>query len=54
LPVVVYGFDTWSLTLEYVYRLRLFERRTFGSKRDEVRRESRKLHNEELYDLRII
>ena len=36
-------------------RLRVFEnrvlRRTFGSKRDEVIREWRKLHNEELYDL---
>jgi len=36
-------------------RLRLFEnrvlRRIFGPKRDEVRGEWRKLHNEELYDL---
>jgi len=26
-------------------------RKIFGSKREEVRRECRKLHNEELYDL---
>jgi len=36
-------------------RLRVFEnrvlRRIFGSKRDEVKREWRKLHNEELHDL---
>jgi hypothetical protein len=36
-------------------RLRVFEnrvlRRIFGPKRDEVRREWRKLHNEELSDL---
>ena len=51
LPLVLYGFDTWSLTMEVVYRLRLCERRTFGSERDEVRPESRKLRNEEIYDL---
>lgn len=53
LPLTLCGFDTWSLTLEVVYRLRLFERRTFGSERDEVRRESRKLRNEEFYDLQM-
>jgi hypothetical protein len=40
LPVVVYGFETWSLTLREERRLRVFEnrmlRRIFGSKRDEV------------------
>jgi hypothetical protein len=41
--------------LKEEYRLRVFEnmvlRRIFGSKRDEVRRDWRFLHNEELYDL---
>jgi hypothetical protein len=26
LPVVLYGFDTWSLTLREEHRLRLFEK----------------------------
>jgi hypothetical protein len=47
--VVLYGCETWSLTLT------LFEdrvlRRIFGPKRDEVTGEWRKLHNEELRDL---
>ena len=55
LPVVVYGCETWSLTLREERRLRVFEnmvlRRIFGPKRDEVTREWRKLHNEELNDL---
>jgi hypothetical protein len=53
LPVVLYGHETWSLTLREQHRLRVFEnrvlRRIFGPKRDEVR--WRKLHNEELRDL---
>jgi hypothetical protein len=40
LPVVLYGFETWSLTLREEYKLRVFEnrvlRRIFGLKRDEV------------------
>ena len=44
-----------SLTLREERRLRVFEnrvlRRVFGPKRDEVRGEWRKLHNEELSDL---
>jgi len=40
LPVVLYGCETWSLTLREERRLRLFEnrvlRRIFGLKRDEV------------------
>ena len=52
LPVVLYGFETWSLTLREERRLRMFEnrvlRRIFGPKRDEVTGEWRKLHNEEL------
>jgi hypothetical protein len=55
LPVVLYGCETWSLTLREEHRLRVFEnralRRIFGSKRDEVTGEWRKLHNEELRDL---
>jgi hypothetical protein len=55
LPVVLYGYETWSLTLREEDRLREFEnralRRIFGPKRDEVTGEWRRLHNEELYDL---
>jgi len=55
LPVVLYGCETWSLILREERRLRVFEnrvlRRVFGSKRDEVTGEWRKLHNEELNDL---
>jgi hypothetical protein len=55
LPVVLYGCETWSLTLREERILRVFEnrvlRRIFWHKRDEVKREWRKLHNEELNDL---
>jgi hypothetical protein len=55
LPVVLYGCETWSLTLREEHRLRVFEnrvlRRIFGPKRDEVAGEWRQLHNEELRDL---
>jgi hypothetical protein len=55
LPVVLYGCETWSLTLREEHRLRVFEnrvlRRIFGPKRDEVTGEWRRLHNEELNDL---
>ena len=55
LPVVLYGCETWSLTLREERRLRVFEnrvlRRVFGPKRDEVTGEWRKLHNEDLSDL---
>jgi hypothetical protein len=55
LPVVLYGCETWSLTLREERTLRVFEkrvlRRIFGLKRDEVTGEWRKLHNEELHDL---
>jgi hypothetical protein len=53
--VVLYGCETWSLTLREEHRLRGFEnrvlRRILGLKRDEVMGEWRKLHNEELCDL---
>jgi hypothetical protein len=55
LPVVLYGCETWSLTLREEHRLRVFQnrvlRRIFGPKRDEVTGEWRKLHNEELHNL---
>ena len=55
LPVVLYGCETWSLTLREERRLRVFEgrvlRRIFEPKSDEVTGEWRKLHNEELNDL---
>ena len=55
LPVVSYGCETWSLTLQEEMKLRVFEnmvlRRIFGPKRDEVTEEWRRLHNEELNDL---
>ena len=55
MPVVLYGYENWSLTLREEHRLRVFEnrvlRRIFGPKKDGVRGEWRKLHNEELNDL---
>jgi len=55
LPVVLCGCETWSLTLREERRFRVFEnrvlRRIFGSRRDEVIWEWRKLNNEELNDL---
>ena len=53
--VVLFGYETWSLTLSKECRLKFFEnrvlRRIFGPKRDEVTGEWRRLHNEELYAL---
>jgi hypothetical protein len=55
LPVVLYGCETWSLTLREEHRLRVFENRVlrgiFGPKRDKVTGEWRRLQNEELNDL---
>jgi len=55
LLVVLYGCENWSLALREEYRLRVFEKRMlrkiFGSRRDKVRQEWRRLHNEELNDL---
>jgi len=54
-PVILFGCETWSLTLREERRLRMYEnrvlRRIFGPKKDEVTGEWRKLHNEELNDL---
>jgi hypothetical protein len=55
LPVFLYGCETWSLILREKRRLVVFEnrvlRRIFGPKRDDVKRECRKLYNEEPNDL---
>jgi hypothetical protein len=55
LPVVLYGCETWSLTLREEHRLRVLENRVlrgiFGPKRDEVTGEWRKLHTEEHHNL---
>jgi hypothetical protein len=53
-PVILYGCETWSLSLREKHRLRDFEnrvlRKIFGPKREEE--ESwRKLHNDELHSL---
>jgi hypothetical protein len=54
LPVVLYGCETWSLTLREEYRLTVFEnrvlRKIFGPKREEDG-SWRKLHNDELHSL---
>jgi hypothetical protein len=53
--VVLYGCETWSLTLREEHKLRVIEnrelRRIFGPKRDGVRGGWRKLHNEELHNM---
>jgi len=55
LPVVLYGCETWWLTLREERELRVFEkmvlRRIFGTGSDEVTGEWRRLHNEELNEL---
>jgi hypothetical protein len=55
LPVVLYGCETWSLTLREEQRLRVFEnrvlKRIFSQKRDEVMGDWRKLHTVELHNL---
>jgi hypothetical protein len=55
LPFVMYGCETWSLTLREERRLRVLENRVLWRilwlKRHEVTGEWRKLHNEELDDL---
>jgi hypothetical protein len=53
-PVVLYGYEAWSLTLREEHRLRVSENRvlrlTIGPERDEDR-SWRKLHNDELHNL---
>jgi hypothetical protein len=54
LPVVLYGCETWSITLREEHRLRVFEnrvlRKIYGPKREEDG-SWRKLHNDELHNL---
>jgi hypothetical protein len=54
LPVVLYGYETWSLTLWEEHRLRVFEnrvlRKIFGPKKEEDG-SWRKLHNDKLHSL---
>ena len=55
LHVVLFGCETWSLTLREERKLRVFEnmvlRGIFGPRRGEVTGEWRRLHKEELNDL---
>jgi hypothetical protein len=55
LPIVLLGYENWSLTLREGCRLRVFEnrvlRRIFWPMWDEVTGKWRKLHNEELNDV---
>jgi hypothetical protein len=55
LPVVLYGCETWLLTLREERRLRALKNRVlrgiFGTKSDQVTEEWRNLHTEELHDL---
>jgi hypothetical protein len=50
LPVVLYGSETWPLTVTEEHRMRVFEnrvlRKIFGPKGEEVIGGWRKLHNE--------
>jgi len=52
LPVVLCGCETWPLTLREERRLRVLKnrvlKRLFGTERDEVTGEWRRLHNKEL------
>jgi uncharacterized membrane protein len=56
--MILYGCETWSLTLREEHRLRVFEnrmlRKIFGPKRDGVSDGWRKLHNEELHNLKYL
>jgi hypothetical protein len=53
--VVLYGCETWSLTLREEHRLRVLEnrvlRRVFGRKTDELTGGWKILHNQELHIL---
>jgi hypothetical protein len=55
LPVVLYGCETWCLTLREERRQRVSEnrvlRKIFGPKGDVVKRQGERLYNEELYNL---
>jgi len=53
--LILYGYKTWSLVMRKEPRLRAFEsgvlRRIFRPMKDEVTRDWRRLHKEELHDL---
>jgi uncharacterized membrane protein len=53
LPVILYGCKTWSFTLTEGHRLRVLEKRVLkkilGPRSNEVTREWRRLHTEELH-----
>jgi hypothetical protein len=55
LPVVLYGCETWSLTVRGEHKVRVFKnrvvRRIFGPKKDGVTGGWRKLHSKELQNL---
>jgi hypothetical protein len=55
LPALLYGCETWSVTLREKHTLRVFEnkvrRRISGPKREEMGGGWRKYHNEELRNL---
>jgi hypothetical protein len=55
LPVVLYGCETWSLTLSEEHRLKVFEnrvlKRIFGPKGNDVKGDWRKPLTEELHNL---
>ena len=55
LIVVLYDCETWSLTLREEQRFRVFKnkvlRKIFGTKREEITGEWRKLHNADLHTL---
>jgi hypothetical protein len=55
LPAVLYGCETWFITLREDRRLKVYEnmvlRKIYGPKRDEVTENWRKLHNEELHNM---
>jgi hypothetical protein len=57
LPVVLYGCETWFLTLREEQRLRVSEnrvlRRIFGPKSEEVAGAWRRLYNEKLHNLYV-
>jgi hypothetical protein len=54
LPVVLYGCETWSLTLGEEHKLRAYENgaeEKFGPKRGRVTGGQKKLHDKELHEL---
>ena len=54
-PVVLYGCETWYLTLREEHRQRVIEKRVlrklFRPERNRVTGDRRRIHNEELHDL---